>query len=233
MLKRPRNPRNCVVCDVRLRRNNHQTCGSALCYAAATLHPHIRDPLRRIKEKKPPFFATLKQTEDKNWRDIATHAARHTHILASESEIHKAMAEGFAIDSTHWQIRDKYLSNDVRGIDNPEIQEAVWGYLSRRRVCWKAVAHEDGQASLVIRLRPDETVSEYIRTHLTGSSRSEEMFEIFYAWRCTCPQRVELEFKTIDDLPQGYGYHHACIHCHAAPLEVIPYDESEDYDEDE
>ena len=223
---RKRNPRNCVVCDVRLRYNHHQTCGQPLCRAVTTLYPHIRDMERKqvLKQLQRYHYKPAGPGAEKQWSTAASYAIEHTKMLASQDEQNEALALGFAIDSSDWEIRDKYLSTDTRGVDSPEIQNEIWGYLSRRTVAWRCVARKDAEASLTIRLRKGETVSGFIRSKLASSSGSEELFEIFYAWRCTCPTRTELVYKTVDDLPQGPGYHHACVYCHASPLEVVIYE---------
>jgi hypothetical protein len=183
------------------------------------LNPHIKDPSRmRTNQKIPPYrFKRTSSPEEK----IARKVSKNPVLVASDAEIHRAIAQGFEIDSSDWEIRDKYLSKDRRGRAVPEIQQEVWGYLSRRTVAWKCVAYGYGKASLVLRLRPGQTVSEYVKNELAAGSGSEKLFEILYAWRCTCPRRTHVTYETVDDLPQEVGYHDACISCGSAPLEVI------------
>ncbi|MHC4643911.1 MAG: hypothetical protein ACYTBJ_00315 [Planctomycetota bacterium] len=214
-------PIPCVVCsapiyDWGVGTRANQTCTSPECRAEILLHPYLADPARQSGQ-----YPKGKWKHRPDRTSVTTLLAEHS-IGLSETQIENLIIGALELKaSTEWGSDDWGTLKDERGIDVPDAQANIWSWLSRKSVMLKAVGHKEGQASLVIRKKPRQKMPAVIQKSLGIRMRHTELCDVFYAWRCPCPQDHQIQYETIDDVPSSFGYHDPCPRCGAAPLEVI------------
>lgn len=204
-----------MSCGTLLERHyQSQTCGSPECRAMIILHPQVKEPGRtgtpwgKGKWKPRPNRETLEQVAE----EIGLRAIDHELLRVGALEL---------AQSSQFEVTDWGMARDERGADRPEALGSIWSWLSRRKVYLKSIGSQGGEASLTLRVGPEETVQEAFARSAPGLAPGLKSCEVLYAWRCPCDLDHRVEYDTLEDLPSEEGYHNSCPRCGAAPLEVI------------
>ncbi len=78
----------------------------------------------------------------------------------------------------------------------------------------------EGKPTLKLVLNGRSVKEAFVRATF-GYHRIVDEYDVVVAWRCRCPYNWKVTYHTLDDLPDGLGYHAACPICGASPLEVV------------
>ena len=209
----------CVVCgELPYGRipGGQQCCKNTACQALFMVHPQLADPRRRQKNERTP-----KRTKEPLSRVLEAAAIREmtiTDVPSKQMSALARLAEALSIDPATLQVdRSLHFTADEQGLDG--CTDDVWSYLSRVSCLIRILNKEEGSAGITIE-PGNKTVPQAIIEDVLNNSGSEDLCDIFYAWRCGCPKQHTLEYPTVYDLPNRGGWHTPCPICGSSPIEV-------------
>lgn len=206
----------CIVCyDAFTDLNNTglQTCGDPMCRAVLDLFPEWIHPdkIRRESGKNRKGCAAKRSaTKRMSTFDKFSLLRKHSRFIDSR------FVE-YDFDTAAWFVDNDWIGADIRGSNvRDTIKASPWNPRSKLLILHKAIGGRPAlRLTVPTNAKPITAVREAFDLGEFGDA-----VDYCMVWKCGCPLAHEIRWKSLDEVPTGFGYHDACGGCGCAPLEI-------------
>lgn len=225
----PRYAAQCPMCGNRIVAKGGFTCGDPYCGAGILYYPYLRNfqaqaVARRERKKKngelPACVFGRRRSTDKSRVEKERKLAESVtsfEVYAHRLVRFKSEYAWLHTDESLWWVDNEFVGEDRRGIfKDSRRKNSPWAKGSEAAVLYRAVG---GRPALTIAYIPGLSIAECFESHFKISGFTHA-FDYLLAWKCTCENHHEVQYKTVADLPNDIGYHEPCPWCGEAPIEI-------------
>lgn len=189
----------CLICGNETKTKS-PTCGSPHCQAVFILHPELEMPGRVCTH---PTNKTAPSHQRRRNRDLMEPVLTQYQGAAVEE-----------VDSTI----------EIEGRKDPRRKKfessGFFDHLSPKTCLFKLTSKEVDEVGLELERPKGKDVRGYFAKQFGGYT-FVRAHDAVLAWRCGCPNRKEVVYETMKDLPIKPGRYGICPRCNSAALRII------------
>ena len=183
-----------------------------MCWAALTLHPEFKEG---TKAHRPKYKKTVdKHIKQRRERQVLRQAA----FAKCEIEDQNAVTV----------IPEEPVKNATRSDYRREslFLPSPWAAKSPKLCLFKVEATKESETGVKLSYPKGSRPHSHFAKALGGKSYVAE-YDYIILWRCGCPQKTEVAYKEIKELPKKPGRHGVCPLCGAAALQIVEEGDNE------